>query len=178
MTTPLGNKIKTMIETGGPMPVSTYFTLCLADPDHGYYRTRDPLGRSGDFTTAPEISQLFGELIGIFLIQAWQQHGRPQQTVLIEGGPGRGTMMADVLNVIAKLSPDLYNGLSVTLMETSLPLRARQAETLKCHADRIGWIDNLVEAPEGFTLFVANELFDAIATRQFVKAGSGFSSAW
>ena len=83
MTTRLTGKIRTIIETGGPMPVSTYFNICLADPDHGYYITRDPLGRSGDFTTAPEISQLFGELVGIFLIQAWQRHGRPPETVLM-----------------------------------------------------------------------------------------------
>ncbi|PRX05056.1 UNVERIFIED_ORG: SAM-dependent MidA family methyltransferase [Martelella mediterranea] len=174
MTTPLGKKIKTMIETGGPMPVSTYFTLCLADPEYGYYLNRDPLGRSGDFTTAPEVSQLFGELVGIFLIQVWQSHGRPEKTVLIEGGPGRGTMMADILNVIAQLAPDLYDGLSVALMETSPALRARQADTLTRHTDRIVWIDDIGAAPDGFTLFVANELFDAIATRQFVKTGSGF----
>ncbi|MAM09933.1 MAG: TetR family transcriptional regulator [Rhizobiaceae bacterium] len=173
MTTRLAGKIRTIIETGGPMPVSTYFNICLADPDHGYYITRDPLGRSGDFTTAPEISQLFGELVGIFLIQAWQRHGRPPETVLIEGGPGRGTMMADILNVILKLAPDLYSALVVALMETSPALRARQAERLERYGDKICWIDGLAEAPEGFTLFVANELFDAIAPRQFVKARSG-----
>ncbi len=173
MTTPLGEKIRAMIETGGPMPVSAYFNLCLADPEHGYYITRDPLGRAGDFTTAPEISQLFGELIGIFLIHAWQRHGAPEQTVLIEGGPGRGTMMADILNVVSKLAPNLYSGLAVTLMETSPALRARQAETLERHRGRIRWVNDLSEAPEGFTLFVANELFDAIATRQFVKANAG-----
>ncbi|AJY48112.1 class I SAM-dependent methyltransferase [Martelella endophytica] len=174
MTTPLAAKIRRLIAADGPMPVSTYFQLCLADPEYGYYRTRDPLGRGGDFTTAPEISQLFGELVGIFLVQAWQAHGAPANTVLIEGGPGRGTMMADILKVIETLAPPLYATLSVRLLETSPTLRARQAETLKRHAERLSWIDALGEAPEGLCLFVANELFDAIPTRQFVKAGGGF----
>ena len=174
VTTPLATRIKAMIETGGPMPVSTYFSLCLADPDYGYYRTRDPLGRAGDFTTAPEISQLFGELVGVFLVQAWQAHGAPEQTVLIEGGPGRGTMMADILKVIEKLAPDFYSGLSVALMETSPTLAARQAATLARHTGKVSWIESLSEAQSGFTLFVANELFDALPVRQFVKTGKAF----
>ncbi|WP_180900934.1 class I SAM-dependent methyltransferase [Martelella soudanensis] len=174
MTTPLLPKIRAMIEADGPMPVATYFSLCLADPEHGYYRTRDPLGAAGDFTTAPEISQLFGELVGIFLITTWQAHGSPANTRLIEGGPGRGTMMADILKTIAALAPAMYSGLSVTLMETSPALRARQKETLSAHAGRLSWIEHLAEAPGGFTLFVANELFDALPTRQFVKSGAHF----
>ncbi|MGV0879712.1 class I SAM-dependent methyltransferase [Martelella sp. FLE1502] len=174
MTTPLLPKIRAMIEADGPMPVSTYFSLCLADPEHGYYRTRDPLGAKGDFTTAPEISQLFGELVGIFLISAWQAHDCPDSTRLIEGGPGRGTMMADILKTIAALAPAMYSGLSVTLLETSPALRARQKETLAIHASRLSWVDRLADAPEGFTLFVANELFDALPTRQFVKSGTHF----
>tara|TARA_B100000614_G_scaffold167429_1_gene149154 strand:- start:1097 stop:2212 length:1116 start_codon:yes stop_codon:yes gene_type:complete len=174
VTPPLLPKIRAMIEADGPMPVSTYFSLCLADPEHGYYRTRDPLGAKGDFTTAPEISQLFGELVGIFLISAWQAHGSPAETRLIEGGPGRGTMMADILKTIAALAPAMYGGLSVTLLETSPALRARQKETLAIHASRLSWVDRLADAPEGFTLFVANELFDALPTRQFVKSGTHF----
>lgn len=174
VTTPLLPKIRAMIEADGPMPVSAYFSLCLADPEHGYYRTRDPLGAKGDFTTAPEISQLFGELVGIFLISAWQAHGNPASTRLIEGGPGRGTMMADILKTIAALAPAMYSGLSATLMETSPALRARQKQTLATHADRLSWVDQLADAPEGFTLFVANELFDALPTRQFVKSGAHF----
>ncbi|TCT40199.1 SAM-dependent MidA family methyltransferase [Martelella mediterranea] len=156
------------------MPVSTYFNLCLADNEHGYYKTRDPFGKAGDFTTAPEISQLFGELIGVFLVHAWQRNGEPDHTVLIEGGPGRGTMMADILNVIATLQPRLYDGLRVNLLETSPALRSKQAETLQAHRPKLKWIDNLGEAAEGFTMIVANELFDAIATRQFIKTANGF----
>lgn len=174
MTTALLPKIRAMIETGGAMPVSTYFSLCLADPEHGYYLTRDPLGEQGDFTTAPEISQLFGELVGIFLITAWQAHGSPARTRLIEGGPGRGTMMADILRTIATLAPPMYDGLAITLMETSPALRARQKERLGAHGDRISWAERLEDVPEGFSLFVANELFDALPTRQFVKSGNGF----
>ena len=174
MTTPLLNKIRAMIEADGPMPVSTYFSLCLADPEHGYYLTRDPLGQDGDFTTAPEISQLFGELVGVFLITAWQAHGSPSATRLIEGGPGRGTMMADCLRTIAALSPQMYHGLSVCMLETSPALRARQKETLKAHARLIHWVDRLEDVADGFTLFVANELFDALPIRQFVKSGADF----
>nr|WP_210259939.1 class I SAM-dependent methyltransferase [Martelella sp. HB161492] len=163
-----------MIAEDGPIPVSVYFQLCLADPEYGYYLTRDPLGRAGDFTTAPEISQLFGELVGTCLVAAWQAHGRPDRVVLIEGGPGRGTMMADMLKVIARLAPALYAGVSVYLLETSPELRKRQRETLSQHQQKLHWVDRLEAVPEGFTLFVANELFDALPIRQFVKTGGGF----
>eukprot|EP01034_Spumella_vulgaris_P008520 gene8520-10844_t len=120
----------TLIRTNGPISVTDYFSLCLADPEYGYYRVREPFGKAGDFTTAPEISQLFGEMIGIFLVHAWQQHGTPEQTVIVEIGPGRGTMMADVLRVVRRLSPELYAAASVHLVETSDRLRKVQAETL------------------------------------------------
>lgn len=174
MTTALGQKIAALIAETGPISVNTYFNLCLADPEHGYYKTRDPFGEIGDFTTAPEISQLFGELVGIFLVHSWQQHGAPENAVLIEGGPGRGTMMADILNVIARLAPPLYAGLEVCLIETSPFLRQVQAQTLSRHSDRIRWVDRLDAARPGFTLFVANELFDAIGIRQFVRTENGF----
>ncbi|TPW31741.1 class I SAM-dependent methyltransferase [Martelella alba] len=175
MTTALGEKLIRMIAEDGPIPVSVYFQLCLADPEFGYYLTRDPLGRAGDFTTAPEISQLFGELVGTCLVAAWQAHARPEQVILIEGGPGRGTMMADMLKVIATLAPTLYEKISVYLLETSPELRRRQEGTLARHRQKLHWVDRMETVPEGFTLFVANELFDALPIRQFIKTEKGFS---
>lgn len=174
MTTPLAEKIKALILAGGPISVTDYFSLCLADPQHGYYRTREPFGPSGDFITAPDISQLFGEMIGIFLVQAWQRHGEPAPVVLAEIGPGRGTMMADILRVIGKLSPALYDALSVHLVETSERLRKVQSQTLVAHKFKISWHESFDTLPKGFLLLAANELFDAIPIRQFVKTAQGF----
>lgn len=174
MTTPLADKIKTLIRTNGPISVTDYFSLCLADPEYGYYRVREPFGKAGDFTTAPEISQLFGEMIGIFLVHAWQQHGTPKQTVIVEIGPGRGTMMSDVLRVVRRLSPELYTAASVHLVETSERLRKVQAETLVVHGEKVQWHTSFETLPEGFLLLAANELFDAIPIRQFVRTPQGF----
>jgi SAM-dependent MidA family methyltransferase len=172
--TQLAGKIKALIRANGPISVTDFFSLCLADPEHGYYQTREPFGRAGDFVTAPEISQLFGEMIGIFLVHAWQRHGEPANPRLIEVGPGRGTMMADILRVIAKLSPALYQSVGVHLVETSVRLQAVQKETLAIHAGHVHWHQSFDSVPAGFTLLAANELFDAIPIRQFVKTPTGF----
>ncbi|MDK1490120.1 class I SAM-dependent methyltransferase [Sinorhizobium sp. 7-81] len=174
MTNPLADKIKSLIKANGPISVTDYFSLCLADPQHGYYRTREPFGRAGDFTTAPEISQLFGEMIGIFLVHAWQQHGCPEPAIIAEIGPGRGTMMSDMLRVIRRLAPDLYQSGSVHLVETSERLQKVQAETLADHEGKIHWHASFETLPAGFLLLAANELFDAIPIRQFVHTTQGF----
>ncbi len=174
MTTPLCDKIKAIIRTNGPISITDYFSLCLADSEHGYYQTREPFGRSGDFITAPEVSQLFGEMIGVFMVHAWENHGAPLPVRLAEIGPGRGTMMADMLRVIARLAPPLYEAMTVHLIETSERLRGVQKETLASHADRISWHGGFDELPNGFLLLAANELFDAIPIRQFVKTAHGF----
>ncbi len=174
MATVLGGKIKALIAANGPISVADYFAFCLSDPEHGYYMTRQPFGAAGDFTTAPEVSQLFGEMIGIFLIHAWQQHGAPDSVRLAEIGPGRGTMMADIIRTISQLAPDLLAGASIHLVETSAKLRAVQAGTLSGFADRISWHDNLADLPDGFLLVVGNEFFDALPLRQFVKTSQGF----
>lgn len=174
MTTALGQKIKALIRASGPVSVTDYFALCLADPEHGYYKTREPFGRGGDFVTAPEVSQLFGEMIGIFMVHAWQRHGEPDAVRLAEIGPGRGTMMLDMLRVIARLAPKLSENLSTHLVETSPRLQEIQRETLAEHGARIHWHQSFDELPAGFTLLAANELFDAIPIRQFVKTAAGF----
>lgn len=173
-STALGEKIKAIIRTNGPISVTDFFSLCLADPEHGYYQTREPFGREGDFVTAPEISQLFGEMIGIFMVHAWQRHGMPANPRLIEVGPGRGTMMSDILRVVSKLAPTLYQALGVHLVETSVRLQAIQKETLAPHAGHVNWHQSFDTVPAGFTLLAANELFDAIPVRQFIKTPGGF----
>ncbi|MDE1991922.1 MAG: class I SAM-dependent methyltransferase [Rhizobiaceae bacterium] len=174
MTTALGEKIKTIIRANGPLSITDYFSLCLADPQYGYYKTREPFGRMGDFVTAPEVSQLFGEMIGIFMVHAWQRHGTPSGVRLVEIGPGRGTMMSDMLRVIGKLAPQLYDVMSVHLVETSDRLQGLQRQTLEEHGDKIAWHSDFESVPAGFTLLAANELFDAIPIRQFVRTASGF----
>lgn len=175
MTTPLAEKIKAIISVNGPISVTDYFALCLADPEHGYYKTRDPFGRGGDFVTAPEVSQLFGEMIGVFLVEAWRQHLKPTRSLRIaEIGPGRGTMISDILRTIGQLAPDLYEAATVHLVETSPALRTIQQVTLAPHVGKLAWHESFDEIPPGFLLFVANEFFDAVPVRQFVKTANGF----
>lgn len=175
MTTPLADKIRAIIAAQGPISVTDYFALCLADPEYGYYRTRDPFGRGGDFVTAPEVSQLFGEMIGIFLVHAWEKHLKPRRNLRIaEIGPGRGTMMADILRVVQKLAPDLHDRATVHLVETSPALRDVQRATLDEYAGKVAWHDSFDEIPPGFLLLVANEFFDAVPIRQFVRTMAGF----
>ena len=174
MTTALASKIKSLIRANGPISVADYFALCLADPEHGYYRNRNPFGRAGDFITAPEISQLFGEMVGVFMVHAWQRHGQPDLVRLTEIGPGRGTMMADMLRVISRIAPALYETATVHLVETSPRLQDIQRQTLLAHEGKVEWHSGFDEMPDGFTLIAANELFDAIPIRQFVKTPMGF----
>ncbi len=129
MTTPLGEKLTAIIAENGPISIADYMSQCLADPEHGYYATRNPFGTAGDFTTAPEISQMFGELIGAWLVHAWRVAGAPAGAILAETGPGRGTLMADILRAAAA-DPAFLNAVSVHLIETSPALRAKQKTTL------------------------------------------------
>ncbi len=165
--TPLGEFILRRIAAQGPMPLSEYMELCLAHPEHGYYRTRDPLGARGDFTTAPEISQMFGELLGLWVAQVWLDMGRPE-AALVELGPGRGTLMADALRAAGKV-PGFLDAVGVWMVETSPALRREQAERLGAYAPR--WADRLEEVPVGPLLLLANEFFDALPIRQFARIG-------
>ena len=153
------------------MPVSEYMRLCLADPEHGYYRTRVAIGAGGDFTTAPEISQTFGELIGIWAAVAWRAMGAPAQVHLVELGPGRGTMMADMLRA-ARVVPGFLRAAKVTLVESSPVLRGIQRETLANYADQvpITWHEALDSAlaRDQPTILLANEFLDALPVCQLV----------
>ncbi len=174
MPTPLAQRIKSLIRLNGPLSVTDFFSLCLADPEHGYYKTRQPFGRTGDFVTAPEVSQLFGEMLGVFVVHAWQRHGTPANVRLVEIGPGRGTMMADMLRVIQRIAAPLYETMSVHLVETSPRLTETQRQTLSAYSGKITWHESFDDVPPGFLLIAANELFDAIPIRQFVKTPQGF----
>jgi NADH dehydrogenase [ubiquinone] 1 alpha subcomplex assembly factor 7 len=144
----------------------------LGHPAHGYYVTRDPLGARGDFTTAPEISQLFGESLAVWAIETWQRMGAPPRLQLAELGPGRGTLMQDLLRV-AKAVPDFTAAAELHLVETSPALRAAQAERLDCYAPR--WHDRFDIVPDDAPLLlIANELFDALPVRQFVRVGGAW----
>lgn len=159
--------IKSHIISQGPMQIDAYWTLCLAHPEYGYYIKQDPLGAAGDFTTAPEISQLFGEMIGIWAAEQWTRLGSPSQIHVVEFGPGRGTLMADLLR-IAKLIPDFAAALHIHLIETSPVLRAKQKGAV---GDlRVEWHDDLTSCPDNAPiLIIGNEFLDALPIRQYIR---------
>jgi NADH dehydrogenase [ubiquinone] 1 alpha subcomplex assembly factor 7 len=169
---PLQSEIKTLIKASGPMPVWRYMELCLTHPKFGYYVSRDPLGREGDFTTAPEVSQMFGELLGLWAASVWKAIGSPSLLRLIELGPGRGTMMADALRALRVLPP-LYQSLSIHLVEINPVLRDKQKSTLS-GARNIAWHDSIDDIPDGPTIILANEYFDVLPIHQMVKRETGW----
>lgn len=170
--TPLAEILARQIAATGPITVAEYMAACLMHPQHGYYTTRDPLGAAGDFVTAPEISQMFGELVGLALAQAWLDRGRPDPFVLAEAGPGRGTLMADALRATRGV-PGFHQSMRLALVEVSPPLRATQAEALAEYAPI--FCDTLDALPVAGPLFlVANEFFDALPVRQFLRDGDGW----
>lgn len=170
-TTSLKQRIFEDIALNGPMPLSRYMNICLGDPTHGYYTNRDPFGAGGDFTTAPEISQMFGELIGVWLISAWETLGSPAKTRLIELGPGRGTLMADCLRSIA-LKPKFLEGLQIEMVEMSPVLISQQEKRLSNAPCPVRWCSSL-EDHDLPTLVVANEFYDALPVHVLVKTSSG-----
>jgi NADH dehydrogenase [ubiquinone] 1 alpha subcomplex assembly factor 7 len=156
-----------LIEHDGPIPVSRF----MAEANRHYYATRDPFGIAGDFITAPEISQMFGELIGLWALQVWIEMGRPAPFCLAELGPGRGTLMADALRA-AKVRPEFIAAAQVHLIETSPTLRARQRAAL---ADATPtWHDSIDSLPALPLILIANEFFDALPIRQFVRGRNGW----
>jgi SAM-dependent MidA family methyltransferase len=166
-------EIRRRIGVAGPMPVRQYMTLCLSHPEHGYYMTRDPFGRTGDFVTAPEVSQMFGELIGLWAASVWQQMGAPENVRLVELGPGRGTMMMDALRA-AQVAPDFRKALVVHLVEVSPELKRRQEQTLAGIDVPMLWHASFDEVPAGPLIILANEFFDALPIHQAVKQINGW----
>ncbi|WP_296736820.1 class I SAM-dependent methyltransferase [Mesorhizobium sp.] len=170
--TGLKDRIAGLIGAVGPIPVSEYMALCLFDPEHGYYTTREPFGAAGDFITAPEISQMFGELVAVWLYQAWNDSGRPQPSTFAEIGPGRGTLMKDMLRTWSRLDPTLTAGASFAMIETSPRLAEIQKQTLSSQSARLDWHQTIDTLPNRPLFIVGNELFDAVPIRQFVHAGA------
>lgn len=168
----LRDRLTAQIRASGPMSIAQYMTACLHDPDFGYYATRPALGEGGDFITAPLVSQMFGELIGLWAVETWIRMGQPSPFRLVEMGPGDGTLMSDLLRA-ARLSPEFTAAADVWLVETSQPLRDRQRQTL---GDHLSWASSLAEVPGGAPLIlVANELLDCLPARQFVHTARGWA---
>ena len=168
--TPLARLLAARIAATGPMTVADYMAECLMHPTQGYYATRDPFGTRGDFVTAPEISQMFGELIGLALAQAWLDQGSPKPFTLAEPGPGRGTLMADALRATRGV-PGFHAGLRLHLVERSPTLRAVQARTVGMAANLHDGAETLPDAP---LFLIANEFFDALPVRQYERREGGW----
>lgn len=157
--TPLGEILVDRIQRAGPISVAEYMSECLLHPEHGYYTSRTSIGARGDFTTAPEISQMFGELMGACLIQAWRSHGSPKPFALLEMGPGKGTLMSDMLRVAQK-APEFARSAKTLLLEASPRLREVQRQALSQHD--VEWLGSLGDLPEIPCYAIANEFFDAL----------------
>lgn len=162
--------IETITKTG-PITLAEYMRECLLHPKFGYYSTRDPFGTKGDFTTAPEISQMFGELLGLCLAQTWIEQGSPKGFVLAELGPGRGTLMADVLRA-TKSIPGFHKAAQIILVEASPTLTNIQAETLTDYD--VTWVGNITEIPDAPLFLLANEFFDALPIHQYILHADGW----
>ena len=171
--TPLGEEIAGMIRANGPITLEHYMGLALGHPRHGYYMTRDPLGAAGDFITAPEISQMFGELIGLWAAHVWTGMGAPAPVKLVELGPGRGTLMLDALRA-ARVAQEFFASLDVHMVETSPVLAQRQRETLAASGIPAHWHESFAEVPEGPAIIIANEFFDALPVRHFIRTAQGW----
>ena len=171
--TDLADLLRSTIAQEGPITVERFMALALGHPTFGYYMTRDPFGAAGDFTTAPEISQMFGELLGLWAAAVWQSLGQPQRVHLVELGPGRGTLMSDALRALRGL-PALREALDVHLVETSPVLRQMQETTLRPTRMTTTWHTSVDTLPDGPLLVLANEFFDALPIRQFVRTGRGW----
>jgi len=171
VTSALGRLIARRIALTGPISVADFMAEALAHPRLGYYRRALPVGAVGDFTTAPEISQMFGELVGAWLAERWLAIGQPAPVALVELGPGRGTLMADALRATRGV-PGFHAALRLHLVDINGPLRAEQARVLAPHAPV--WHERFDQVPEGPMLLVANEFFDALPVRQFEKTAAGW----
>jgi NADH dehydrogenase [ubiquinone] 1 alpha subcomplex assembly factor 7 len=162
----LAATIARRIRRAGPLSLAAFMALALHDPERGYYARRAPIGGAGDFITAPEISQIFGELIGLCLADWWHGAGRPTPIILAELGPGRGTLMADLLRAAAGV-PDFRAALDIYLVETSARLREEQRRRLG--DARPHFVAHIGELPDGPLMLVANEFLDALPIRQLVR---------
>jgi NADH dehydrogenase [ubiquinone] 1 alpha subcomplex assembly factor 7 len=165
--TPLARKLAARIAASRPVSFHDYMHACLYDPEHGYYKKKVPLGRGGDFITAPEISQVFGELIGLWAGETWRLMGQPDEIRLIELGPGRGTLMADALRALRVL-PGFLKSVTVHLIETSEALQGAQKAALASVPCPVFWHCEISQVPAGAAVIIANEFLDCLPVRQYV----------
>lgn len=168
MTTPLQTRIVKHIKSSGPLPLAEYMHWCMADPKDGYYANQTAIGAKGDFITAPEISQMFGEMIGIWAVETWEMLGKPSRFNLVELGPGKGTLMQDLLR-IGNAVPDFLKAAEVQMIETSEKLVDTQKQNLSEY-ENITWRTSLQDIPAQPTLVIANEFLDVLPIRQYIKA--------
>ncbi len=175
MSDSLKQRLVREITLTGPMTIADYVTRCLHDPKSGYYATRPALGERGDFITAPMVSQMFGELIGLWAVETWQRLGAPEKVRLVEVGPGDGTLMSDALRA-ARLSPDFLQAAELILIEPSQPLRKEQERRLADADLSPRWVSSLhqieTDAP---VILIANEVLDCLPARQFVRTEGGWA---
>ena len=169
----LSQRISQRILSKGPISLAEFMADALGDPEFGYYMVQEPFGIGGDFTTAPEISQIFGELIGLWCAALWLQLGSPSPVHLVELGPGRGTLMADALRA-AKSVPGFAQALQIHLVEMSPKLQAVQQKTLENSGHTIKWHRHIEDVAQGVTIVIANEFFDALPIRQFIQTETGW----
>ena len=171
----LKDRLIAEISATGPMTVAQYMSACLHDPRDGYYATRPALGEDGDFITAPMVSQMFGELIGLWAVETWRGMGAPARVLLVEAGPGTGVLMADALRA-ARLDPAFVAAAELWLIETSEPLIEKQREQLTSAPLAPRWAPRLADLPNGAPMIlIANELLDCLPARQFVRAMGGWA---
>ncbi len=165
--------IKAEITADGPISVARYMELALGHPEHGYYKKQDPFGEDGDFVTAPEISQMFGEMIGLWMAVVWQGMGQPDPVNVVEVGPGRGTLMADALRA-AYVMEEFDDAARLWLIETSPALRDKQKRALAPTLMMPAWRDTFGDVGPGPAIVIGNEFFDALPIRQFERANDGW----
>jgi NADH dehydrogenase [ubiquinone] 1 alpha subcomplex assembly factor 7 len=168
--TSLAARLKQRIAREGPLSVADYMQACLADADAGYYTARQPIGKEGDFVTAPEVSQIFGELLGLWCVAVWQSMGEPRSVIVAELGPGRGTLMADALRAWRSV-PKFLESVTVALVDTSPVLRNAQQTLLRGSPVKLQWCDRTEDVPNGPLILLANEFLDALPVRQLVLSG-------
>lgn len=172
---PLIDRLRREIALTGPMTVADYVARCLHDPEDGYYATRPNLGARGDFITAPLVSQMFGELIGLWAVEVWTRLGAPDRFRLVEVGPGDGTLMDDALRA-ARLAPAFLEACDLVLIEPSAPLREAQTRRLSEHDRQPRWVKALhaveTDAP---VILIANEVLDCLPARQFLRTDTGWA---
>lgn len=167
----IAEQLKARIAQHGPLTLAAFMTEALFDPKAGYYATKDPIGAGSDFITAPEVSQMFGELIGLWVMQSWHDMGRPDPFYLVELGPGRGTMMADMLRTGRALA-GFTEAARIVLIEASAALKSVQAQSLGPSGAQVSWVDRLENVPAGPAIIVGNEFLDCLPVRQAIKHDS------